>query len=158
MKHLGFENSRWWGMIKAWAREQARMALDHPEVSTKLVILDIVPDLSSYQKITQEFATSFLPLVSAGAAASFPETMVANSAEYFEVHAAVVGRKQDHGPDARMDQQRSVSGIFPDVFWSRRQFMRFARINAAWLPSIWYMIWTLDKKIQCPLLARWSEK
>src|ERR1700693_1771977 len=82
MKHLGFEKFALVGHDRG-GRAAHRLALDHPEVLTKLVILDIVPTYLLYQNITQEFATIFYHWFLLVQPPPFPETMVANSAEYF---------------------------------------------------------------------------
>jgi len=56
--HLGFEKFALVGHDRG-GRVAYRLALDHPEALTKLVILDIVPTYLLYQHITQEFATIF---------------------------------------------------------------------------------------------------
>src|SRR3984893_6435600 len=55
MKHLGFEKFALVGHDRG-GRASHRMALVHPEVLTKLVILDIVPTYKLYQNIGKEFA------------------------------------------------------------------------------------------------------
>ena len=82
MRHLGFENFALVGHDRG-GRAAHRLALDHPEALTKLVILDIVPTHLLYQHITQEFATIFYHWFLLVQPAPFPETMVQNSAEYF---------------------------------------------------------------------------
>ena len=82
MKYLGFDKFSS-GATTARRVRQYRLALDHPEVLTKLVILDIVPTYLLYQDITQEFATIFYHWFLLVQPPPFPETMVANSAEYF---------------------------------------------------------------------------
>jgi haloacetate dehalogenase len=61
MRHLGFEKFALVGHDRG-GRAAHRLALDHPEALTKLVILDIVPTYLLYQHITQEFATIFYHL------------------------------------------------------------------------------------------------
>ncbi len=68
MKHLGFEKFAVVGHDRG-GRASHRMALDHPEVLTKLVILDIVPTYTLYQNITKEFATIFYHLSTCAASA-----------------------------------------------------------------------------------------
>src|SRR3984885_14864633 len=82
MKHLGFQKFAVVGHDRG-GRAAHRMALDHPEVLTKLVIVDIVPTYLLYQNITQDFATVFYHWFLLVQPAPFPETIVANSAEYF---------------------------------------------------------------------------
>jgi haloacetate dehalogenase len=80
MKHLGFEKFALVGHDRG-GRAAHRLALDHPEVLTKLVILDIVPTYLLYQNINQEFATIFYHWFLLVQPPPFPETVVANSAE-----------------------------------------------------------------------------
>src|SRR5258708_24555505 len=82
MKHLGFDKFAVVGHDRG-GRAAHRMALDHPDVLTKLAILDIVPTYTLYQHITQEFATVFYHWFLLVQPPPFPETLVANSAEYF---------------------------------------------------------------------------
>jgi haloacetate dehalogenase len=82
MKHLGFRKFALVGHDRG-GRAAHRLALDHPEALTKLVILDIVPTYLLYQDITQEFATIFYHWFLLVQPPPFPETMVQNSAEYF---------------------------------------------------------------------------
>src|ERR1700686_542195 len=82
MKHLGIEKFALVGHDRG-GRAAHRMALDYPDLLSKLVILDIVPTYLLYQNITQEFATIFYHWFLLVQPPPFPETMVANSAEYF---------------------------------------------------------------------------
>src|SRR5258707_15062624 len=82
MKHLGFQKFAVVGHDRG-GRAAHRMALDYPDLLTKLVILDIVPTYKLYQNITKEFATVFYHWFLLVQPPPFPETLVANSAEYF---------------------------------------------------------------------------
>src|SRR5258708_7797634 len=82
MKHFGFQNFAVVGHDRG-GRAAHRMALDYPDLLTKLVILDIVPTYTLYQNITKEFATVFYHWFLLVQPPPFPETLVANSAEYF---------------------------------------------------------------------------
>src|SRR5579872_5276581 len=96
MKHLGFEKFALVGHDRG-GRASHRMALDHPEVLTKLVILDIVPTYMLYQNITKEFATVFYHWFLLVQPSPFPETLVANSAEYFLKSTLLwLGRSEEH--------------------------------------------------------------
>ena len=64
MGHLGFEKFALVAHDRG-GRVAHRLALDHPEALTKLVILDIVPTYLLYQHITQ-VRDDFLSLVSTG--------------------------------------------------------------------------------------------
>jgi len=89
MNHLGFQKFALVGHDRG-GRAAHRLALDHPEALTKLVILDIVPTSLLYQHITQEFATIFYHWFLLVQPQPFPETIVQNSAEYFQIGRAHV--------------------------------------------------------------------
>ena len=158
MKHLGFEKFALVGHDRG-GRAAHRMALDHAEALTKLVILDIVPTYLLYQNITQEFATIFYHWFLLVQPAPFPETMVANSAEYFLKCTLLWlgGRPIDEAvPDF----------VGPEVF---QEYLRTFRepetihaicedYRAAASIDLAHDKADLDKKIQCPLLVLWSEK
>src|SRR5262249_61988680 len=82
MRHLGFDRFALIGHDRG-GRVAHRLALDHPEALSKLVILDIVPTHLLYRQITQEFATIFYHWFLLVQPPPFPETLVQNSAEYF---------------------------------------------------------------------------
>jgi haloacetate dehalogenase len=65
------------------ARVAHRMALDYPERLTKLSILDIVPTYTMYQNVNKQFATVFYHWFLLVQPPPFPETLIANSDEYF---------------------------------------------------------------------------
>jgi pimeloyl-ACP methyl ester carboxylesterase len=90
-----------------------RLALDHPEALSKLVILDIVPThLLYYRQITQEFATIFYHWFLLVQPFPFPETMVQSVSRndgpkqrriFSEMHLALAWREQTYRPVARLD-------------------------------------------------------
>ena len=158
MRHLGCEPFALVGHDRG-GRAAHRLALDHPEALTKLVILDIVPTSLLYQHITEEFATMFYHWFLLVQPSPFPETMVQNSAEYFlKCTLLWLGGHQltDPLPD----------WISPAVFQEYlRTFRRPETIHAicedyraAASIDLAHDQADLDKKIQCPLLVLWSEK
>ena len=158
MKHLGFEKFALVGHDRG-GRAAHRLALDHPEVLSKLVILDIVPTYLLYQDITQEFATIFYHWFLLVQPPPFPETMVANSAEYF-LKCTLLWLGGSKITDPLPDW------ISPEVF---REYFRTFRspetihaicedYRAAASIDLAHDKADLDKKIQCPLLVLWSEK
>ena len=158
MKHLGFEKFALVGHDRG-GRAAHRMALDHPEVLTKLVILDIVPTYLLYQNITQEFATIFYHWFLLVQPPPFPETMVANSAEYFlKCTLLWLGGQQAHGPVAGLDRAGRISGIFPHLSQPETIHAICEDYRAAASIDLAHDKADLDKKIQCPLLVLWSEK
>jgi haloacetate dehalogenase len=158
MKHLGFEKFALVGHDRG-GRAAHRLSLDHPEVLTKLVILDIVPTYLLYQNITQEFATIFYHWFLLVQPPPFPETMVANSAEYF-LKCTLLWLGGNKITDPLPDW------ISPEVF---QEYFRTFRspetihaicedYRAAASIDLEHDKADLDKKIQCPLLVLWSEK
>jgi len=60
MKHLGFEHFSVAGHDRG-GRVAYRMALDHPEVITRLAVLDIVPTETAWSRADSRLALSFWP-------------------------------------------------------------------------------------------------
>ncbi len=158
MKHLGFEKFALVGHDRG-GRVAHRLALDYSDVLSKLVILDIVPTYLLYQNITQEFATIFYHWFLLVQPPPFPETLVANSAEYFlkstllwlgghSINEAVpdfVGQKVFQEYFRTFREPATIHAICED-------YRAAASIDLAHDKA------DLDKKIQCPLLILWSEK
>jgi haloacetate dehalogenase len=158
MKHLGFQKFAVVGHDRG-GRAAHRMALDYPELLTKLVILDIVPTYTLYQNITREFATVFYHWFLLVQPSPFPETLVANSAEYFLKSTLLwLGGHpiSDPIPD----------WLGADVFREYlRCFLDPASIHAicedyraAASIDLTHDGADLNRKIECPLLVLWSEK
>jgi haloacetate dehalogenase len=158
MKHLGFEKFALVGHDRG-GRAAHRLALDHPEVLTKLVILDIVPTYLLYQDITQEFATIFYHWFLLVQPPPFPETVVANSAEYFlKCTLLWLGGSKITDPlpdwiDPAVFQEYFRTFRSPETIHAIcEDYRAAASIDLAHDKA------DLDKKIQCPLLVLWSEK
>jgi haloacetate dehalogenase len=158
MQHLGFDKFALVGHDRG-GRVAHRLALDHPEVLTRLVILDIVPTYRLYEHMTQEFATIFYHWFLLVQPSPFPETMVQNSAEYFlKCTLLWLGGSQLTEP--------LPDWISPAVFQEYlRTFHTPETIHAicedyraAASIDLAHDKADLDKKIQCPLLVLWSEK
>jgi haloacetate dehalogenase len=158
MKQLGFRKFSLVGHDRG-GRVAHRLALDHPEALTKLVILDIVPTYLLYQHITQEFATIFYHWFLLAQPPPFPETIVQNSAEYFlKCTLLWLGGSKITDP--------LPEWISPAVF---QEYLRTFRqpdtihaicedYRAAGSIDLAHDKADLDKKIQCPLFVLWSEK
>lgn len=158
MKHLGFEKFALVGHDRG-GRAAHRLALDHPEVLSKLVILDIVPTYLLYQQITQEFATIFYHWFLLVQPPPFPETMVANSAEYFlKCTLLWLGGSKITDPlpdwiDPAVFQEYFRTFRSPETIHAIcEDYRAAASIDLAHDKA------DLDKKIQCPMMVLWSEK
>jgi haloacetate dehalogenase len=158
MKHLGFDKFAVVGHDRG-GRAAHRMALDYPEMLTKLVILDIVPTYLLYQNISKQFATIFFHWFLMVQPAPFPETVVENSAEYFLKYFLYV-----LGGESYSDK---IPGFVGEAAY--REYLRCFRdpaavhalcedYRAAASIDLAHDEADLSKKIQCPLLVLWSEK
>ena len=158
MEHLGFRKFAVVGHDRG-GRVAHRMALDHADRVTKLVILDIVPTYRCYQNVTKEFATVFFHWFLLVQPPPFPETLLGNSAEYFL--KTMLFRLGGEAP--RKDVPDWVG--LPAYKEYLRCFREPAAIQAlcedyraAASIDLAHDAADLDKKIECPLLVLWSEK
>ena len=158
MQQLGFDRFALVGHDRG-GRAAHRLALDHPEVLTRLAILDIVPTYLLYQQITQEFATIFYHWFLMVQPPPFPETLIQNSAEYFlKCTLLWLGGSKITDP--------LPEWISPEVFQEYLRTMQMPETihaicedyRAAASIDLAHDGSDLDKKIQCPLLVLWSEK
>ncbi len=158
MRHLGFERFAVVGHDRG-GRAAHRLALDHPQALTRLVILDIVPTHLLYQSINQEFATIFYHWFLMVQPEPFPETLVQNSAEYF-LKCTLLWLGGSKISDAL------PNWIGADIF---QEYLRTFQMpetihaicedyRAAASIDLEHDATDLDKKIGCPLLVLWSEK
>lgn len=65
------------------ARVAHRMALDHPETVDRLVMLDIAPTLTMYERTDQDFATRYFWWFFLIQPENLPERMIGSDPEYF---------------------------------------------------------------------------
>jgi haloacetate dehalogenase len=158
MEHLGFRQFALVGHDRG-GRVAHRLALDHPDRLTKLVILDIVPTYRCYQDVNKEFATIFFHWFLLVQPPPFPETMLENSAELF--FKTVLFRLGGEEPRAGIPEwvgQPAYSEYlrcFRDPAAIRalcEDYRAAASIDLAHDAA------DLNKKIECPLLVLWSEK
>jgi len=158
MRHLGCDQFALVGHDRG-GRAAHRLALDHPEALTRLIILDIVPTYRLYQHITQEFATIFYHWFLLAQPPPFPETMVQNSAAYF-LKCTLLWLGGSQLTDPLPDWMSPA--VFQEYLRTFRQPETIHAIcedyRAAASIDLVHDKADLDKKIQCPLLVLWSEK
>jgi haloacetate dehalogenase len=65
------------------ARVAHRLALDHPQAVSKLMLIDIAPTLTMYDATDQAFATLYYHWFMLIQPAPLPETLIGNSAQFF---------------------------------------------------------------------------
>jgi len=127
------------------------MALDHPRRVTKLAVLDIVPTHKLYSNVSREFATAYYHWFFLIQPAPLPETLIANSVEFY--------LRQRFGP-------LMPNAVTPEAFAEYlRCFQNPATIHAACEDyragasiDLDHDEADLDRKIGCPLLALWAER
>jgi haloacetate dehalogenase len=158
MEHLGFRKFALVGHDRG-GRVAHRLALDHPDRLTKLVILDIVPTYKCYQNVNQEFATIFFHWFMLVQPPPLPETLLGNSAELFlKTMLFRLGGEEPRPGIPEWVGQAAYSDYL-------RCFREPAAIRAlcedyraAASIDLAHDAADLNKKIQCPLLLLWSEK
>ena len=82
MHTLGFDSFAVIGHDRG-GRVAARMALDHPEVVSKLITLDIAPTLSMYEQTSFEFAQAYWHWFFLVRPTPFPETLIRADGEQY---------------------------------------------------------------------------
>lgn len=82
MQQLGFPRFGICGHDRG-ARVAHRLALDHPDAVTRLMLLDVSPTLTMYEQTSMEFAQSYWWWFWLTQPAPFPESMVAAAPEVF---------------------------------------------------------------------------
>jgi haloacetate dehalogenase len=158
MEYLGFQKFAVVGHDRG-GRVAHRMALDHPNRVTKLVVLDIVPTYKLYQNVTKEFATTFFHWFFLVQPSPFPETVIANSAEYF-----LKSMLLRLGGDTQGDEIPGWVGeaAFHEYLRCFREPAALHAIcedyRAAASIDLMHDAADLNRKIQCPLLVLWAEK
>ncbi|MGP4003219.1 alpha/beta fold hydrolase [Streptomyces sp. 8N706] len=82
MTSLGFDRFAVVGHDRG-GRVGHRMALDHPDVVSKLAVLDIVPTRRLYAEVSKELASVYFHWFFLIQPAPLPETLLAGNAEFF---------------------------------------------------------------------------
>jgi haloacetate dehalogenase len=157
MQYLGFQKFAAVGHDRG-GRVAHRLALDYPERLTKLAILDIVPTYTMYQTISKEFATIFYHWFLLVQPPPFPETLIANSDEYFL--RSLLFRLGGEAPSDAIPAWIGESAFAEYL----RCFRDPASIHA--ICEDYRATASIDlvhdadqsQRIQCPLLVLWAEK
>lgn len=82
MKHLGYDEFYLAGHDRG-GRVSHRLALDHPSVVKKMIVMDIAPTFHMYTTTDMQFASAYFHWFFLIQPADFPETLIGNSKEYF---------------------------------------------------------------------------
>ncbi len=139
MKHFGYDTFAVVGHDRG-GRVGHRMALDHSDQVTKLVVIDIVPTYKLLHNVTKEFATAYYHWFFLIQPAPFPETLINNSIDFYmrrgtgEAHAEYVRTfKNPATVHAMCEDYRAAASI--DLEHDEAD---------------------MSRKVECPLLALWA--
>jgi haloacetate dehalogenase len=150
MASLGFQKFSVVGHDRG-GRVAHRMALDHPDRVTKLVILDIIPTYKFFHSVTNELATANFHWWFLIQKQPLPETLLRNSAD------AWLKSRFDRMPASALG-----TGAFAEYL---RCFRRPESIHAscedyraAATIDLVHDAADLDHKISCPVLVLWAER
>lgn len=149
MRNLGFERFAVVGHDRG-GRVAHRMALDHPEVVTRLAVLDIVPTYTVFSSVTPVIASGYYFWFLMIQRASLPETLLGNSADFYLRNGLFRG---------------FIPQAIPEEVYAH--YLRFYRnpatlhamcedFRAAATIDLQHDKADLNVRLQCPLLVLWS--
>jgi haloacetate dehalogenase len=139
MRHFGFERFAVVGQDRG-GRVAHRMALDHPDAVTKLVVVDIVPTYYLYTHVTLEFVQSYYHWFSYLQPSPTPENML-------------LAQQQNSGArplSAAQLEYRRRNGTPEGVHAMCEDYRAAASIDLEHDAA------DLDRRIRCPLHALWA--
>ena len=150
MASLGFQKFAVVGHDRG-GRVAHRMALDHADRVTKLVILDIVPTYKVFHSVTNELATANFHWWFLIQKAPLPETLIGNSAEFwlqsrFERIPSGILSKEAFAEYLRAVQlPGSIHGACEDY-------------RAGATIDLVHDAADLDHRISCPVMVLWGQR
>jgi haloacetate dehalogenase len=145
MRALGYERFSVAGHDRG-ARVTWRLAVEHPDAVVKAAVLDIVP--LPYSMVTREFATAYFHWFFLIQPAPVPETLIANSAEFYL-------RRFLGGPAITADAFAEYLRTFKDpetIHATCEDYRAGATIDLTHAAE------DGAKRVECPLLVLWGER
>jgi|688.fasta_scaffold157088_2 haloacetate dehalogenase len=142
MRHYGVERFPVIGHDRG-GRVGHRLALDHPDAVTRLMVLDIVPTYYLYTHVTLEFIQAYFHWFNYVRAAPGPENELKAQYEAARAKAA--------GDDVRIEYLRAQSDP-ANIHGMCEDYRASASID------LQHDAADLAKKIQCPLVTLWGTK
>jgi haloacetate dehalogenase len=128
------------------------MALDHPDVVERLAVLNIVPTVEQFERMTADVALDYYPFLLLAQPPPFAERLVGAAAEYFVRHtlsswAATPGAITPEATEryVRAFTPEALAGICADY---RAAFHIDRRLDAADRDA--------GQRIGCPVLVHWG--
>jgi haloacetate dehalogenase len=131
------------------ARVSHRMALDHPDRLTKLVMMDICPTHYMYKTTDRQFASAYFHWFFLILPAPFPETLIGNNVDALLKFFMGSVMPKSIEPDAYAEYRRCFSDP-ATIHASCEDYRAAATIDLAHDEA------DMDKKIACPVLALWG--
>jgi haloacetate dehalogenase len=151
MARLGFARFAVVGHDRG-GRVAYRMALDHPAAVERLGVLNIVPTVDQFERLTPETALDYYPFLLLAQPPPFAERLLAPSAEYFVRHtlSSWAASPDAIAPDAaeryvRAFTAEALVGICADY---RAAFHIDRRLDAEDRAA--------GRTISCPVLVHWG--
>jgi haloacetate dehalogenase len=151
MAALGFERFAVAGHDRG-GRVAYRMALDHPEVVERLAVVNIVPTVDQFERMSADAALEYWPFILLGQPAPFPERLLGAEVEYV---LRDILSTWTAAPDAISAEatERYVRAFTPEVIAGvcadyRASFHLDRAIDAADRAS--------GRRIRCPVLVHWG--
>ena len=151
MQKLGFNRFAVVGHDRG-GRVAHRMAIDHPDIVRKLIVLDIVPTYKLYTTVTKIFASVYFHWFFLIQPSPLPETLLSHSAEFFLRNWAFGGQIPEIISEEVFAQYLRCFQN-PDTLHAMCEDYR-----AAATIDLEHDKADLDQKIQCPVLALWGSK
>jgi haloacetate dehalogenase len=151
MRHLGFTRFAVVGHDRG-GRVAHRMALDYPDIVTKVAVLDIVPTYKLYATVTKDFATVYFHWFFLIQPSPLPETLLSHSAEFF-LRTWAFGGQVPGAISEPVFSEYLRCFQDPDTLHAMCEDYR-----AAATIDLDHDKADLDKKVRCPLLALWGAK
>jgi haloacetate dehalogenase len=148
MEKLGFSR---FAMVShdRGARVGHRLALDHPDRLTKLVMMDICPTHYMYKTTDQQFASAYFHWFFLIQAEPFPETLIGNNIDAFlKIFMSSVMPKSIE-PEAYAEYRRCF-GDPATIHATCEDYRAAATIDLAHDEA------DMSKKVTCPVLVLWG--
>jgi haloacetate dehalogenase len=131
------------------ARVGHRLALDHPDRVTKLVLMDICPTHYMYKTADREFATAYFHWFFLIQPAPFPETLIENNLDAYLGHFLGPVMPKFIEPAAYAEYRRCFSDSAA-IHATCEDYRAGASIDLAHDEA------DMDRTIACPLLVLWG--
>lgn len=150
MQQLGFERFAVVGHDRG-GRVAHRMALDHAERISRIVVVDIVPTLKLYESVTKAFATAYFHWFFLIQPAPLPETLLRGNAELF-LRGVFRGMVPNAIPEEVFAEYLRCFADPNTLHAMCEDYRAAASIDLEHDRA------DIERKVSCPLLTLWAER